>query len=63
MPYRVRYIPSVDGYKVCKVHPKDGSPKCFSHIGLSKEDAIKQRKAIAISESKRTGKPVSHYFV
>uniref|UniRef100_A0A6C0CSL3 Uncharacterized protein n=1 Tax=viral metagenome TaxID=1070528 RepID=A0A6C0CSL3_9ZZZZ len=38
------------GYKVCKA---DNPSKCFSKQPLSKETAIKQRAAIAISETQR----------
>jgi hypothetical protein len=38
------------GYKVCKA---DNPSKCFSKQPLNKETAIKQRAAIAISESQR----------
>jgi hypothetical protein len=36
--------------------------KCFSNKGLPKATAIKQRIAIALSESAKSGKPVSSYF-
>ena len=39
------------GYKVCKA---DNHAKCFSKQPLTKEKAIKQRAAIAISEVQRS---------
>ena len=51
MPYILKKLK--DGYKVClKAHPN----VCFSNKTLSKEMAIKQMKAIGISESKRKKK-------
>ena len=48
MPYILKSFKN--GYKVClKAHPDI----CFSNKTLSKETAIKQMKAIAISEQKR----------
>ena len=41
------------GYKVCKA---DNPDKCFSKKPLTKETAIKQRAAIAISEVQRSKK-------
>lgn len=48
---------STRGFKVC-----DTTGKCFSKKGLTKKVAQKQRIAIALSEAKRTGKPISYYF-
>lgn len=45
MPYIIKSINN--GYKVCK---KDKPNKCFSNKPLSKERAIKQEKAIILSE-------------
>ena len=55
MPYTIER--SGKGFKVC-----DSSMKCFSNKGLPKATAYKQRVAIALSESAKTGKPVSSYF-
>jgi hypothetical protein len=55
MPYTVERTGK--GFKVC-----DGTGKCFSKKGLSKATAEKQRIAIALSESRKTGKPASSYF-
>jgi hypothetical protein len=56
MPYSIES--SGKGFKVC-----DTAGKCFSKKGLPKKSAERQRIAIAISESKKTGKPVGSYFV
>jgi hypothetical protein len=40
----------------------DGKGKKFSNHGLTKENALKQREAIAISEASKKHKPVSYYF-
>lgn len=45
MPYILKKVK--DGYKVCK---KADKTKCFSKEGLPKETAVKQMKAIQISE-------------
>lgn len=45
-------------FKVC-----DTAGKCFSKKGISKKMALRQRVAIALSESKKTGTPVSNFFV
>ena len=37
--------------------------KHFSNSGLSKKTAAKQRLAIALSESKKSGKPVGYYLI
>lgn len=55
MPYQIEA--SGKGFKVC-----DNTGKCFSKKGLSKKTAERQRIAIALSESKKTGKPVGYYF-
>jgi len=49
MPYDIRKIN--DGYKVCK----KGTKKCFSNDPIPLSNAVKQRKAIAISEKKGYG--------
>lgn len=55
MPYVI--LPKTEegkkGYKVCKA---DNPDKCFSKKPLTKETAIKQRAAIAISEVQRSKK-------
>jgi len=56
MPYDIKKIKG--GFLV-----KDKKGKQFSNKPLSKKMATKQRIAIALSESKKTGKPVSTYFV
>lgn len=55
MPYSIQG--SGYGYKVCD------KMKCFSKKPLSKTMATKQRIAIALSESKKSGKPMSSYFI
>ena len=50
MPYDIRKVK--DGYKVCK----KGTKKCFSNDPIPLSNAVKQRKAIAISEHKKGGK-------
>jgi hypothetical protein len=54
MPYSIEG--SGYGYKVCD------KMKCFSTKPLTKKMAEKQRIAIAISESKKSGKPIAYYF-
>jgi hypothetical protein len=50
------------GYKVCRRCNK--SPcECLSNKALTKKTATKQRIAVAISESKKSKKPVSSYFM
>jgi hypothetical protein len=50
------------GYKVCRRCNK--SPcECLSNKPLTKKNATKQRIAVAISESKKSKKPVSSYFM
>jgi len=51
MPYIIKKIK--DGFKVCK---KTNPNKCFSNKPLSKSKAMKQEKAIIISEIKKKGK-------
>ena len=48
MPYIIKKVKT--GYKVC--FAKEPT-KCFSKQGIPKSRAIKQRKAIAISEIKK----------
>ncbi len=55
MPYTIER--SGNGFKVC-----DDKMKCFSNKGLPKATAMKQRIAIALSESRKTSKPVNSYF-
>ena len=56
MPYKIEELNG--GYFVV-----DKKGKKFSKHGLTKEKAIKQRQAIAISEASRKHKPISYYFV
>ena len=56
MPYKI--IKEKSGYYV-----EDKKGKKFSKKPLSKKMAEKQRVAIALSESKMTGKPMSYYFL
>jgi hypothetical protein len=55
MPYTIEQTGK--GFRVC-----DSSMKCFSKKGLPKATAQKQRIAIAISESQKTGKPIKSFF-
>lgn len=55
MPYTIERVGR--GFKVC-----DQAGKCFSKKGLPKKTAQKQRIAIALSESRKTGKDVGAYF-
>ena len=55
MPYKIEHFPG--GFKVCD------SKRCFSKKPLTKKRATKQRIAIALSESRKTMKPISTYFV
>jgi hypothetical protein len=55
MPYEVKHVPG--GFLVCD------KKKCFSKNPLTKKKAQKQRIAIALSESRKTGKPASNYFI
>ena len=61
MPYEIKRV--VDGYKVCK---QSDMQTCFSKRGLPYDNALRQMRAIIISEkglsipaSKRTSKKVS----
>jgi len=61
MPYEIKRV--VDGYKVCK---QSDMKTCFSKRGLPYDNALRQMRAIIISEkglsipaSKRTTKKVS----
>ena len=54
MPYKVERKGS--GFAVCD------AKRCFSKKPLTLENARKQRIAIALSESRKTGKPVGKYF-
>ena len=55
MPYKIK--PYHDGFRVCDQN------KCFSNKPLTKKQATKQRIAIALSEHRRSGKPMKNYFV
>ena len=55
MPYVIEK--SGKGFKVC-----DTAGKCFSKKGLPKATALAQRVAIALSESRKTGKPLNTLF-
>ena len=57
MPYKVDEI-SKGCFKTC-----DAKNKCLSKKCLTKKTARRQQIAVAISESKRTGKPVSAFFL
>lgn len=54
MPYKIKKVKN--GYKVADAN------RTFSQHPLSKHMAEKQRVAIALSESRSTGKPASIYF-
>jgi hypothetical protein len=54
MPYKI--VGESGGFRVCD------KKKCFSKTPLTKKRAISQRIAIALSESKKTGQPASHFF-
>ena len=61
MPYEIKRV--VDGYKVCK---QSDMKTCFSKRGLSYDNALRQMRAIIISEnglsipaSKRTSRKSS----
>lgn len=56
MPYQIKSMPG--GFVV-----QDAKGKMFSNHPLTKKMANKQRIAIALSESAKTGKPPSTYFV
>jgi len=51
MPYFIKKVK--DGFKVCKT--SDPS-KCFSNEGIPHDNAVKQMKAIGISEARKGGK-------
>lgn len=51
MPYLIKKVK--DGFKVCK---KNDKKKCFSIKPLTKEQAMKQMRAIIMSEMSRHGK-------
>lgn len=55
MPYKIK--PYHGGFRVCDPN------KCFSNKPLTKKMATKQRVAIALSEHRKTGKPVKDFFV
>lgn len=55
MPYKIEKMEG--GWKVCD------SNRCFSKKPMSKKNANKQRVAIALSEQRKTGKPVKSFFV
>jgi hypothetical protein len=57
MPYKVRKVKG--GFKV--VDPN--SSHIFSKQPLTKTQARKQQIALALSESRKTGKPVKNYFI
>jgi hypothetical protein len=56
MPYMIK--PVSGGFVV-----EDKKGNQFSNKPLTKKMAMKQRVAIALSESRKTGKPASVYFV
>ena len=56
MPYQI--LEKSDGYKVCKANDLN---KCFSNKPMTKEQAIKQMRAIIISEHLR-GSGQVHYL-
>lgn len=54
MPYKI--VKEAEGFKVC-------SPKhCLSKKPMTKKAAMKQRVAVALSESRKSKKPVGAYF-
>jgi len=55
MPYRLKEFD--DKWKVCD------DKRCFSKKPLSKKKASRQQIALALSTSKKEGKPPSFYFV
>lgn len=58
MPLKIKKINS--GYKVVD----STSNHIFSkNKPLTKKNALKQRIALAISTSKKSGKPISNYFI
>lgn len=56
MPYIIKKVKG--GFKVC-----DNKGMCLSNKPLTKKVSQKQRIAAAISESKKSGKPISGYFM
>ena len=54
MPYDIKKV--AGGFKVCD------NKRCFSKHGLPFNQAQKQRVAIALSEARKSGKPVGQYF-
>ena len=61
MPYKI--VEATKNNKIVGYYVKDVKGKKFSNKPISYNNAVKQRQAIAISESKLTGKPVSYYFL
>jgi hypothetical protein len=57
MPFQIKKVGK--GFKV--VEP--GKTHVFSNNPLSKKQAMKQRVAIALSESRKSGKPIKSYFM
>lgn len=55
MPYHIEVAQR--GFKVC-----DTKGKCFSKNPLTEQMARKQRIAIALSENRKTGKPLKKLF-
>lgn len=55
MPYRIKQVEG--GFVVA-----DAKHPSFSNKPLTKKVAQKQRIALALSESRKTGKPASLYF-
>jgi len=56
MPFQIKKVGK--GYKV--VEP--GKTHVFSNNPLSKKQAMKQMVAIALSESRKSGKPIKSFF-
>lgn len=54
MPYEIKRKGA--GFVVCD------AKRCFSKKPLTKQTATRQRIAIALSESRKTGKPAGSYF-
>jgi non-canonical (house-cleaning) NTP pyrophosphatase len=61
MPYSIKKVKG--GFKVSDGKRSDGVIKYFSNKPLTKTVAEKQRIAVALSESKKTGKPIDSYFI
>lgn len=55
MPFKI--VGQDRGFKVCD------KKRCYSKKPLTKKQAQKQRVAIALSESRRTGKSIDKFFV